>query len=181
VINFLKKIYPITIIIKLLEIISSIKNDAFLVAVLRLCQASRRLIQCSGIPDRSSRASASRWMKNATTTRCIRAPVATIQRNSRPQCPITSSSSRNSSTRTIIRSITSNSQHRITVISLRNRRLPQQRRSHRPRITDKSTTRIIGSSIHPTGWLLPCLWFTGHHQPSPASLHPYLLPISVPL
>jgi len=183
VINFPEqhKIYLITIIGNSGEFQVSKMSIAFLLAVLRPCQASRRPIRCSGIPDRSSRASASRWMKNATTTRCTRAPAVTIRRNSRPQCPITSSSSRNNSIRITIRSITSNNRHRTTVISPRNRRPPQQRRSHRPRITDKSTTRIIESSIRHTEWPLPCLWFTGHHRPSPASLHPYLLPISVPL
>lgn len=137
----------------------------FLIAVLHPCRASRRPTQCSDI-DRNSRALASRWMMNVTIPQYILAPPLTIRPNFRLQYPITNTNnSRSSNILTIIRRIINNNRPRIIikVTFLRNRRPLRQRQSFRPRIIDR---------IHPMVWLSPCLWFMGHHRPSPTSLLP---------
>lgn len=134
----------------------------FLFAVLHPCRAFRRPTQYSDIPDKNFRASASRWTMNVTIPPYILAPPLTIQPNFRLQCPITStnSNSRSSSTLIIIRRIINRPRIIIKVTFPRNRRPLRQQRSFRPRIIDR---------IHPMVWLSPCLWFMGHHQPSPTS------------
>lgn len=130
----------------------------FLFAVPHPCRASRRPIQCSDIPDRNSRVLASRWMMNVTIPQYILAPPLTIRLNSRLQYLITNSNSRSSSILIIIRRTINNKLRIIIKVTfLRNRRPLRQRQSFHPRIIDR---------IHLMVWLSPCLWFTGHRQPS---------------